>query len=141
MVGIHLFSLVPLQTLRVSPCPTAAALTHARGPDLVCGMLHPAQRSELPEAGPPVLGAVASGAAPSFREEEPSLRPVGLAEALPALRWFAGLGGRGPSRGRGQTPGLPQPGGERHVCQALRASWTGAGGQHSLGLQASLATL
>lgn len=92
-MGIHLFSLVPLQTLRVSPRPTAAALAHARGPDLVCGMLHPAQRSELPAAGPPVLGAVASGAAPSFREEEPSLRPVGLAEALPALQWFAGWGG------------------------------------------------
>lgn len=83
-------SLVPLQTLRVSPCPTATALALARGPDLVQGMLRPAQRSEPPEAGPPALGVAASGAALSFREEEPSPCPVGLAEALPALQWFAG---------------------------------------------------
>lgn len=52
--------------------PTAVALTLARGPDLVCGSLCLAQCSEWPEAGPPALGATASGAAPSFREEEPS---------------------------------------------------------------------
>ncbi|MXQ82767.1 hypothetical protein E5288_WYG022738 [Bos mutus] len=77
-------------TLRVSPRPTATALALARGPDLVQGMLRPAQRSEPPEAGPPALGVAASGAALSFREEEPSPCPVGLAEALPALQWFAG---------------------------------------------------
>lgn len=74
-------------------------------------------------------------------------RPVGLAEALPALWWFAG--GEDLPGGRGRTARVPRPGGERHVCRALRASWTGAGGwegwagvgQHSLGLRASLVVL
>ena len=51
--------------------------------------------------------------------------PVGLAEALPALWWFAG--GEDLPGGCGRTAGVPRPGGERHVCRALRASWTGAG--------------